>query len=254
VSHPIVERLRSADPERRLGACRDAPDDPSAVLLTEALGEALGDPVRRALHSDQPRRRLGAALTWARIEPPPPRLLPALAEGLGARDGALRWAATRTLVEVGRLHGEVLPLLLGLAATHADPVVRRMAVHALRELAPDEPRVAEALLEATSDADRRARRAAYAALAGLLDPPERVFARLGEALRGEVDPASRRIASVALGRLGAAAPERVGPEALAALREAQRDASDADLRRGAERALRGIEAARRPGDAPRRGD
>jgi HEAT repeat protein len=265
VSHPILDRLGSSDPEARRRACAEAVDDPSAVLLADALGEVLGDPVpevaraasealaalgrnhdvaevvRQALRSGDPPRRLRAALIAAQLAPPGPRLLPALAEGLGSPDGASRWAAARLLVETGRLHGEVQPLLLGLARAHPDPVVRRMALHCLRELAPDEPAVAAALLEATRDPEIRARRAAYAALAALLDPAPEAMERLGEALQGEPDGACRRIASVALGKLGGADGARVPPAVLEALRCAARDPADPDLRRGASRALARIE-------------
>ena len=45
MSHPLLARLASADPDERSAACAAAPDDPSAILLSDALGDALGDPV-----------------------------------------------------------------------------------------------------------------------------------------------------------------------------------------------------------------
>lgn len=265
MSHPLLARLGSRDPEERHQACLDAVADPSAVLFADALGRSLGDPVkavataaadalvalsrqhdvlptlRSALHEGDDRRRLMAALTWARLQPPDARLLPALVAGLGLPDGKLRWWAAKCLVETGRMHGEVLPLLIGLSRSHEDPVARRMAHHCLRELGRDDPHAARALLDATRDPDVRARRAAYAALAALLDPPPEVLARLAEALEQEDDGACRRIATVALGALLAARPERDDAGALAALRRARSDGDDPDLRRGAERALALIE-------------
>jgi hypothetical protein len=44
VSHPIVERLQSPEADERASACRDAVEDPSAVLLIDELVEALGHP------------------------------------------------------------------------------------------------------------------------------------------------------------------------------------------------------------------
>jgi TrmH family RNA methyltransferase len=46
VSHPLVERLRNADPEERRAACLAARTDPAAALLADALGKALGDSVK----------------------------------------------------------------------------------------------------------------------------------------------------------------------------------------------------------------
>ena len=143
MSHPIVERLRSPDPGERVEACREAVADPAAVLFVDALVAALGDPVRAvyraasdalaalgrdhdvlpalraALHDGPPAHRAAAALTLARLEPPDVRLLPALVGGLGLQDGKQRWASLKLLVETGRLHGEVLPLLVGVSRDDA---------------------------------------------------------------------------------------------------------------------------------------
>lgn len=259
MSHPVVAGLRSADVDERLAACRRAVDDPAAVLFVDALVGALGDPVRAvfraasdalttlgrqhevapalraALHAGPPRGRTAAALTLARLEPPDLRLLPALVAGLGLDDAKLRWSSLKTLVETGRLHGEVLALLAGLSRQDPSPVVRRMAHHGLRELGRDDLSAALALLEGTRDEDVAARRAAYAALSAQLDPPRSVLERLAAALSAEPDAACRRIASVALGEIGA----RCGLDAAAieALRRARDESEDPDLRRGAARAL-----------------
>ncbi len=227
MTHPLLERLASSSAPQREQACRDAPADPSAILLIDALCDALGDPdpgvaraasdslaeigrnsrdvdevLRRALHDDLPRRRWGAAFTWARLEPPSARLLPALVEALDAHEGSVRWTAARLLVESGRADGQVLPLLLGLVRTHDRPRVRRMASHCLRELAPERPEAATALLASSRDPDFRVRRASLTALAGLFGPPPAVEARLREAVESDPDAANRQVASRALDRLG----------------------------------------------------
>jgi hypothetical protein len=262
MSHPIVTQLASADPVERRTACAAAVDDPSAVLLAEALAGALGDPVkavvraasdalvaigrrdggvqevlRRALRSDHPAQRFGAAFTAARLDPPSPRLLPVLVEALASPDGDVRWAAARLLVEAGRAHGEVLPLLVGLARASESPVVRRMATFALRERAPDRPEAADVLVAAASDVDLHVRRAATTAMASLLAPPPSVARHLLAALRNDADAATRRLAALALGEIGAAAPDAVPPETAAELDAAARREEDGDLRRAAERAL-----------------
>jgi hypothetical protein len=224
MTHPLLERLASAAPDERAAACRAIAGDPAGALLAEPLVAVLGDPAREvakaagealvtlARRSDGVlpllraalRRggalRVGAALALARLEPPEPGLLPALVDGLGARDGDVRWSAARVLVDMGRLHPEIVGVLIGLVHGAEDPAARRMAAFALRELAPDHPETARALLEATGDDDRHVRRAAVTALAGLLDPPPEVGARLG-ALRTDPDATLARLAALALERM-----------------------------------------------------
>ncbi len=267
MSHPLLARLRSRDPAERRDACLAAPDDPAAVLLVDALVPLLGDPVRavwraasdalvaigardagvwRALratlvHPD-PRTRRVAALTGARLAPRELRLLPPLVEALGSDDGYLRWGSARALALLGRTQGEVHPLLLHIAQADPNPVARRMAAFCLRDLAPDDPRTATALVAASRDAELRVRRAALSALASLLDPPRAVEERLREALEGDADGASRRIAAAVLRSLGASEPDFVGDRTRAALERARDESPDPDLRRAATRALDGIRA------------
>jgi HEAT repeat protein len=268
VTHPLLERLRSGDPQQRKAACRAAARDPAGALLVEPLVDALGDPVRavgraasdavvaiadragelhallrRALRSEDPRRRWGAAFTLARLEPPGPKLLPALVGALADAEGNVRWAAARLLVETGRRHPEVLPLLLGLAGSDPRPPVRRMAAFALAELAPDLPEAARVLLAATRDDDPVVRRAAFAALAALLDPPPEVGKRLLEALTSDPDTSIRRIAALALGELAASSPPALAEAMTEALHRLRREAGDPGLRQVADQALDQLEAA-----------
>ncbi len=264
--HPILARLRSPDPAVRRDACLAAAEDPSAVLLVGALVPALGDPIRavwraasdalaaigqrdpgvwaalrEALASDEPRTRRVAALTGARVAPRELRLLPPLIEALASEDGYLRWGAARALVELGRTQGEVHPLLLHLAQADPNAVARRMAAFCLRDLGPDDPRTAAALVAASRDAEIRVRRAALSALGALLDPPREVEERLREALTLDPDGASRRIAAAVLGTLGAGDPRFLGPATREALARARDGSPDPDLRRAAQRALLGLE-------------
>jgi HEAT repeat protein len=258
----LVERLASADPAERRLACRAAAGSPSAVLLGDALGEALGDPekavaraasdalvelarriggveaaIRKALRSELPSRRWTAAFTAARIAPPGPELLPPLVEALASVDGDVRWAAVRVLVEIGRVHGEVLPILLAMLRTGELAIQRRMASFALRELAPDNFEAAEALLKATRDSDLQVRRAAITAVASLHATPPGIAARLLEAVQNDDDAASRRLAALSLGELGRANPQAIPPEALRQLRDEGEHCEDPDLRRAIQRAL-----------------
>lgn len=223
MTHPVVTGLRSSDAGERRAACRAAAGDPAAALLVEPLVDALADPdpgvaqaasdalarvgrgaadvlaaLRETLRRDAP-GRVFAALALARLEPPGPRLLPALVEGLAHPRGDVRWRAARCLVDAGRLHGEVLGLLVGLVRGEGEAAgTRRMAAFALGELAPDLPEAAAALLEASRAADLPVRRAALTAMASLMDPPAPVLERLDEVARSDADPAARRIAGRAL--------------------------------------------------------
>ncbi|HBZ69549.1 MAG TPA: hypothetical protein DEP35_07405 [Deltaproteobacteria bacterium] len=266
MSHPLVERLRNADPEERRAACLAARTDPAAALLADALGKALGDSVkavaraasdalveigrrdrhvdgvlREALRSDCPRRRFTAAYTSVRLHPATPSLLPALIEALGSADGDVRWAAAKILVDLGRLYGEVLGVLIGLVRSGEDAVVRRMAAFCLRELAPDRPESARVLVAATRDPDLHVRRAALSALAGLLDPPPEVGERLLEVLATDEDPAAKRIAAVALGELGAERGSALPHGVFDRLRALAAEAAEPDLRGAAQRALARLE-------------
>lgn len=262
MSHPVLARLSAINADERRDACMAAVEDPSAALLIEALGEALGDTnkgvaraasdalvqiarvepavtgvVRTALRSSDPRRRFAAAFTSVRLEPPGPHLVPALIGALGSADGDVRWSAARMLVDVGRLHGEVLGVLLGLLRAGDQPVVRRMAAFCLRELAPDQPAVAHALVAASEDEEVHVRRAALAAMAALLDPPPAVLRRLVALLDGDGDASSRHIAAVALGELGAADASVLPSGTRERLERLAAGDDDTDLRRAAARAL-----------------
>jgi HEAT repeat protein len=262
VTHPLQQRLADPDPAVRRSACEAAAHDPSAVLWIDALGEMLGDPdkrvaraasdalaaigrrapevgalLRRALHGDDPDRRREAAFTLARLEPPGERLLPALIEALGHPQGDVRWTAARLLVDAGRLGAPVLPLLLDLARHDAPPLVRRMALYGLRELAPDRPEAAAALLAASGDGDVALRRAALTALAAVEAPPPAVLDRLAAVLASDPDPASCRIAAAALAEIGAARTGGLPAPAMAALQQAERAAPDPGLRAAAARSL-----------------
>jgi HEAT repeat protein len=231
----LLEELRDGDPAVRRAACERAADDPTAALLGDALAERLDDDdvrvarsaaqalarisrsgggpepaLARALRGRNPNQRVFAAFAFAEIEPPGQRILPALLGGLAHPDSGVRWSAARLVVEAGRSHPDVLGILLGLVGAGESAETRRMATFALRELAPDVPQAAHALLQATRDADSGVRRAALTALSNLMDPPRAVADRLREVAAGDPDPAAQRLAARALELAAddAAAPDR----------------------------------------------
>ncbi len=236
----MQERPQDGDAEALVARLADRDAGVARAAAEALVGLARLEPgvltrLREALREGPARGRVQAALALAELEPPQPALLPALVEGLDAEDGAVRWAAARLLVETGRLHGEVLPLLLGLVRGREPVGVRRMAAFCLRELAPERPEAARVLLGASRDPEPIVRRAASTALAALVDPPPEVTARLLEALEADADGAVRCIAAAALGELarGDARAEAVR----ARLRAARDGANDPALREAAERAL-----------------
>lgn len=156
---------------------------------------------RNALLRGEGRERIEAAFALARLAPPGPELLPALVDALAHPEGDVRWTAARILVDLGRVHGEVLRVLLGLLASAERAPVRRMAAHCLRELAPDRPEAAHALVAATRDPDPAVRRGALVALAGVVDPPAEARTRLLACLEEAGDPQLVGLAALALGRL-----------------------------------------------------
>ena len=225
MTHPIVAALRSAASEERLAACGAAADDPSAVLLVDPLVAALGDrdarvvraatralerigreheavlvALRPALRSEDPRQRLEAAWTWARLEPPPIKLLPAVVSSLAGIDGDARWRAARLLVELARMHGEVAPVVRNLVAAEEPARVRAIGLAALRELEPGSDLTRSAHLAASRDPDAGLARLALLGLAGLAAPTGEVWQRFAEAAASHGDPACRAIATRALER------------------------------------------------------
>lgn len=271
----LLSNLQSADTTARIAACRAAANDPSAVVYIPAVANALGDrdfrvgraasdalvemsreheivsELKQQLHGASAQARWGAAFTLARIRPPEPALLPAAIEAFASQSGDVRWTAAQLVVDMGRLHDDVLPVTLALAAASAESAepraasVRRMALFCLRELAPDEPAVVEAVLRCLgesgdSDAAVEMRRTALTcayALLGTSDELAKASAVLAEHLRNDTDPRCQCLAALALAewaRRNAEAPK--GP-ARDALEEALQHSDDPTLREAAQRAL-----------------
>jgi HEAT repeat protein len=172
--------------------------------------------------------------------------MPALVDALASSEGPVRWSAAKHLVDMGRVHGEVLPVLLEYSVREPSRDARRMAIHALRELAPDQAETADALLTTTRDPDLVLRRASLAALASLVGPPPEIIERLVEVLTDDRDCASQRIAVTSLGELGATSGQRISPAIETRLRDVADRAKDPGLRQAATRALRRIAEAHPP--------
>lgn len=222
----VLERLQSASAALRMTACRQMTEMTATPEIVAALAQALLDTekcvartavdalakfaasdgtaraaLQQLLRSPHLAQRWGAACALLQLEPPTPRMLPIFVSTLESVDGDLRWAAARHLVAAGRLHPEVQPLLLGLARDRDSAILRRMALYCLRELSPEDPKTAQAMLEASHDTDLRVQRAALTAMAALLDPEPALLKRLLTVAETDHDLGSRRIAPITLSEI-----------------------------------------------------
>ena len=228
----LVERLGSVERPVQRGACNEA---------LERLREdpELRPQLLRLLRAESRQARFGAAYVLFNAEGPALRLLPALLDALDLDDGDLRWSAAHMLAVMGRAKGEVLPVLVHETTAGPTPRRRRMALYALRELAPEREETAEALLGALADPDSAVRNAALSSFAKLSDPPRACLERVLTLLADEPDPRQRSIAAVVLPEL-----LRGYPDALSSVRaELERAAAgnDDSLARAAALALQRLD-------------
>jgi HEAT repeats/HEAT repeat len=223
--------------EQRAAAESIAPLARRAPELARALDDALV--------STSQRLRWGAAFTIARAQGDPPRRLwPAAREAMNLPDGDQRWAACELACRLARVHPEVLE---GLRTSLGDdsPVLRRMALYALRELRPRE--LGQLARDRLADADPGVRLAALSAIVdapGATEECERSADAVAAVLCDDPSPGVRRAAAAALGRL--AAPSVA---ALAAL-DAAAASSDASLARAARDAAARLRGPSTIGDGP----
>ena len=229
----LLEDLASSERERQRRACDEAiarlPDDPE---LRRAL--------LRLLLNGAPPARFAAAFSLFRVEGPSLRMLPALLESLELEDGDTRWSATHMLATLARWQGEAIEVLLHESRSAKSAVRRRMALYALREVAPERTDTEAAFLAALDDRDPELRRAALSSLAKLVEPGEACLNRALAALDADADPRMRRIAAVVVPGLARAFPQR-SDEARSTLTRARAD-PDAALSRAATAALGRLEA------------
>jgi HEAT repeat protein len=199
----LLERLGA--PERRVQreACREACERvKSEPPLRDALLELL--------RAGSPLARFGAAWVIFRSGRPSLRLLAPLLDALELEDGDRRWEAAHMLVLLGRLQAEVFPVLCHESAGSDVAARRRMALYALRELAPEREETQRALLAALDDADAEVRRAACSSLGKLSAPEPHVLERVLAMLGGDPDPRMQQLASVLAVKLLDAYPDERG--------------------------------------------
>ena len=199
----LLDRLASEDRDILRAACDEAlrtlPETPE---LRGALRDALG---RESLHGRFP----AAWVLFPGESRPGLGLLPPLLASLELDDGHLRWTAAHLLATLGRMHGEVFPVMLHEASQSPTPRSRRMALYVLRELAPERPETHSTLLAAIHDPSAEVRRAALSSLAKVHEPGPDAVAAAIEVARRDEDPRMRRIAAVLLPALASAHPESI---------------------------------------------
>jgi len=231
----LLAGLGAQDREVQRRAC----DEATAAVRSDP---ELRDAVRQLLRRPEPRARFGAAFTLFRAEGPSLALLSPLLESLELPDGDQRWEAAQMLVTLGRLQGEVFPVLAHTTREATSPVRRRMALYALRELAPEHVETERALLAAVDDVEPEVRRAGLSSLAKLHEPGAACFDKVRAVLEGDPDPRMQRIAAVLLPGLAEHHAEQAG-EARATL-ERLAAGDDGELARAATLALSRMDAAR----------
>jgi len=145
--------------------------------------------------------KFAAAYVLFRARRPTLRLLPALLESLELPDGDRRFETAQMLVQLARLEPTVRTVLLHDAAQAEAAQRRRMAIFALRELAPEDPATEQACIAALSDVDPSVARAGLASLAKLHDPTRDTFERVLDVLRAHPDLQLRQLATAVAAQL-----------------------------------------------------
>ena len=192
----LIERLSTSERSVQRAAC----DEAGERLRSEpgARDELIGLLNGGSLHA-----RFAAAFVLFHHDRPSLRLLAPLLDALALEDGDRRWKAAEMLAVLGRMHAEVLPVLLELAVNGDPALRRRMALYTLRELAPEEPYVHRAFMASLDDPDRAVRHAALSCFAKLRGPDLDFLQRVLSIAREATDPRLRRLAIVVLPEVAA---------------------------------------------------
>ncbi len=195
----------------------------ACTVLAERLGERpeLREALRSTLREGTPLARFAAAFVLFGAERPTLRLLPALLDALELEDGDIRWQATQMLATLGRLQGEVFPVVVHEARNARSPLRRRMALYTLRELAPESEETATVTADALDDPVAEVRRAALTCFGKLSGAKRDALDRVLGIATSHSDPRMRSLAAVALPNLLRTHPE-AGPAVRAVLRELSR--------------------------------
>lgn len=212
----LVEQLGATDRSTQRLAC-------TALAKRLAKHPELKEALRSTVREGTPVARFAAAFVLFGAERPTLRLLPALLDALELQDGDIRWQATQMLATLGRLQGEVFPVLIHEARNATSALRRRMALYTLRELAPEREETAAACADALDDPAAEVRRAALTCFGKLSGAGRDALDRVLGIATDHLDPRMQSLAAVALPNL-----LRAHPEADRAVREILRELSRSD--------------------------
>lgn len=222
----LLEQLGSTDRSTQRLAC---------TALAERLREhpRLREALLSTVREGTPLARFAAAFVLFGGERPTLRLLPALLDALELEDGDIRWQATHMLATLGRMQGEVFPVVVHEARNAPSPLRRRMALYTLRELAPEREETAAACADALQDPVAEVRRAALTCFGKLSGIGRDTLDRVLGIATDHPDPRMQSLAAVALPNLLSAHPE-AGPAVKELLRELSRSNQPSVARAGAQ--------------------
>jgi HEAT repeat protein len=264
-SEAVLERLRSPDTLVRSGVLADLAAATGALSAAIALAlvdglasgpkalqrqaadllgrtEASARPVvlerlRAGCRSEDAGMRWGAAFALGRIGVLEVGMIGPLLEALESHDGDRRWAAAELVVACGRMHRTaVVDALLGASTRSDSAVLRKMALYALRDLAPEEGSVRDAFVRGLGDGDAGVRMAALSGVCRVEPPPDGVCTVVLAMVSGDPEPGVRRAATSALGYVGR------GDAAASSALDAAARSDDPGLRRAALTARRRLES------------
>ncbi len=222
----LVEQLGATDRSTQRLAC-------TALAKRLAKHPELKEALRSTVREGTPVARFAAAFVLFGAERPTLRLLPALLDALELEDGDIRWQATHMLATLGRMQGEVFPVIMHEARNAPSPLRRRMALYTLRELAPEMEETAAACVDALDDPVAEVRRAALTCFGKLSGAGRDALDRVLRIATDNADPRMQGLAAVALPNLVSAHPE-AGPAVREALSELSRSDQPSVVRAGAQ--------------------
>lgn len=184
---------------------------------TDVLDEETVPLLVRLLRDRAPLTRMAGAWACGEIGEDAAAAVPALAAALGDRSGGVRFAAACALRGIGPPAAPAVPALLDVVRTLPAGNLRKAAVRALADIAPDAPAVREVVLQALAHPDRGQQLAGAYGVARATDAPAAALPQLRSNL-ASADPYLVTVTAWAVGKLADARGPSVAPALLDALK------------------------------------
>lgn len=191
------------------------------------------DALRGMLANPNPLVSWTGAYTMTRIDVYDRHAASVLCEALSSSDPDRRWASARMLTRLGLKQPASVRRELVVTARSDDPVARRMALYALREMGADGEEIVSLVEEAVRASSVLERLAALSLLASMEDCSDRAAAIASGLVQSDPEVRVRRAAAVALGKVG-----NRGETIIDTLSRAAANDFDKSLARAAEHSLR----------------